>query len=162
MEAAAILGPDKEGEDLKTERSYSAKGAIGCASGDPLCISSFSWRCRFCCPLSMGSVSLPMRRSIGVSERLAQRGAGRWRRGFLTACRRAHAAIVSDHRRGTAAVVPAAGKSRYPRRRAFVTAAGWTVGFCAFGAVGLYVLVSLVLALLPESWMEEYGKAMRP
>ena len=33
--------------------------------------------------------------------------------------------------------------------------------FCAFGAVGLYVLVSLVLALLPESWMEEYGKAMR-
>lgn len=38
---------------------------------------------------------------------------------------------------------------------------GWTVGFCAFGAVGLYVLVSLVLALLPESWMEEYGKAMR-
>ena len=35
------------------------------------------------------------------------------------------------------------------------------VGFCAFGAVGLYVLVSLVLALLPESWMEEYGKAMR-
>lgn len=38
---------------------------------------------------------------------------------------------------------------------------GWTVGFCAFGAVGLYVLVSLVLVLLPESWMEEYGKAMR-
>ena len=38
---------------------------------------------------------------------------------------------------------------------------GWTVGFCAFGAVGLYVLVSLVLALLPESWMAEYGKAMR-
>ena len=38
---------------------------------------------------------------------------------------------------------------------------GWTVGFCAFGAVGLYVLISLVLALLPESWMEEYGKAMR-
>lgn len=38
---------------------------------------------------------------------------------------------------------------------------GWTVGFCAFGAVGLYVLVSLVLALLPEGWMEEYGKAMR-
>lgn len=28
---------------------------------------------------------------------------------------------------------------------------GWTVGFCAFGAVGLYVLVSLVLALLPEA-----------
>lgn len=38
---------------------------------------------------------------------------------------------------------------------------GWTVGFCVFGAVGLYVLVSLVLALLPEDWMAEYGKAMR-
>lgn len=38
---------------------------------------------------------------------------------------------------------------------------GWTVGFCIFGAVGLYVIVSLVLALLPESWMAEYGEAMR-
>ncbi len=38
---------------------------------------------------------------------------------------------------------------------------GWTAGFCAFGAVGLYVIVSLALALLPESWMAEYGEAMR-
>ncbi len=43
----------------------------------------------------------------------------------------------------------------------FRRCSGWTVGFCVFGAVGLYVLVSLGLALLPESWMEEYGKAMR-
>ena len=28
MEAAAILGPDKEGEDMKTEHSYSAKGVL--------------------------------------------------------------------------------------------------------------------------------------
>lgn len=38
---------------------------------------------------------------------------------------------------------------------------GWTVGFCAFGAMGLFVLINLVLALLPENWMAEYGKAMR-
>ena len=37
---------------------------------------------------------------------------------------------------------------------------GWTAGFCAFGAVGLYVLVSLALALLPESWMAGYEEAM--
>ena len=37
---------------------------------------------------------------------------------------------------------------------------GRTAGFCAFGAVGLYVLVSLALALLPESWMAEYEEAM--
>lgn len=33
----------------------------------------------------------------------------------------------------------------------------WTLGFCAFGAVGVFVLVSLVLSLLPERWMAEYN-----
>ena len=48
-------------------------------------------------------------------------------------------------------------KSRYPRRRAFVTAqAGRWASAPRRGQ--LLVLVSLVLALLPESWMEEYGK----
>lgn len=36
----------------------------------------------------------------------------------------------------------------------------WTVGFCAFGAVGMFVLVSLVLSLLPERWMAEYNAVM--
>ena len=36
----------------------------------------------------------------------------------------------------------------------------WTMGFCIFGAMGLFVLISLVLYLLPERWMAEYGKAM--
>ena len=36
----------------------------------------------------------------------------------------------------------------------------WTTGFCIFGAMGLFVLISLVLYLLPERWMAEYGKAM--
>lgn len=57
-------------------------------------------------------------------------------------------------------MVPAAEKAAI-RAAGLRHCSGWTVGFCAFGAVGLYVLVSLVLALLPESWMEEYGKAMR-
>ncbi len=42
----------------------------------------------------------------------------------------------------------------------FRRCSGWAAGFCAFGAVGLYVIVSLALALLPESWMAEYGEAM--
>ena len=37
---------------------------------------------------------------------------------------------------------------------------GWTVDFCTFGAVGLYVIVGLALALLPESWMAEYEEAV--
>ena len=37
---------------------------------------------------------------------------------------------------------------------------GLTAGFCVFGAVGLYVLVSLALVLLPESWMAGYEETM--
>lgn len=36
----------------------------------------------------------------------------------------------------------------------------WTLGFCAFGAVGMFVLVGLVLSLLPERWMAEYNAVM--
>ena len=54
------------------------------------------------------------------------------------------------------------------RRRPLAEAAGlrrcsgWTAGFCAFGAMGLFVLVNLALALLPESWMAGYTAAMEP
>lgn len=70
---------------MKTEHSYSAKGVLA-ALGRSALYLLFLWRCRFCCPLSMGSVSLPMRQSIG--ERTLHRGRRRWRSGFLTACRR--------------------------------------------------------------------------
>ena len=72
----------------------------------------------------------------------------------------AHAAIVSDHRRGTAAVVPAAEKAAI-RGGGPSSLLGLDGGLLRLRRGRLYVLVSLVLALLPESWMEEYGKAMR-
>ena len=37
---------------------------------------------------------------------------------------------------------------------------GWTAAFCAFGAVGLFVVLRLVLALLPAAWMADYSEYM--
>lgn len=36
---------------------------------------------------------------------------------------------------------------------------GWTVGFCAFAAIGLFVIVGLVVPLLPEGWLADYERA---
>ncbi len=36
----------------------------------------------------------------------------------------------------------------------------WTAAFCAFGAVGLFVVLRLALALLPEAWMTDYSEYM--
>ena len=37
---------------------------------------------------------------------------------------------------------------------------GWTAAFCAFGAVGLFVVVELALALLPAVWLSDYNDHM--
>ncbi len=37
---------------------------------------------------------------------------------------------------------------------------GWTVGFCAFAAIGFYVIVSVALSLLPAAWLADYEQAM--
>ena len=37
---------------------------------------------------------------------------------------------------------------------------GWTAAFCAFCAVGLFVVVQLALALLPAAWMTGYNDHM--
>ena len=37
---------------------------------------------------------------------------------------------------------------------------GWTAAFCAFAAVGLFVVLQLALALLPEAWMTDYSEYM--
>lgn len=37
---------------------------------------------------------------------------------------------------------------------------GWTAAFCAFGAVGLFAAVQLLLELLPETWMADYSEYM--
>ena len=37
---------------------------------------------------------------------------------------------------------------------------GWTVGFCSFAGIVLYVLTDLALSLLPEAWMAAYNADM--
>lgn len=37
---------------------------------------------------------------------------------------------------------------------------GWIVGFCAFAAIGLFVIVGLVVPLLPEPWVTSYENDM--
>lgn len=37
---------------------------------------------------------------------------------------------------------------------------GWTAAFCAFAAVGLFVVVELALALLPAVWLSDYNDHM--
>ena len=37
---------------------------------------------------------------------------------------------------------------------------GWTVGFCVFAGIVLYVLTDLALSLLPEAWMAAYNADM--
>lgn len=39
---------------------------------------------------------------------------------------------------------------------------GWTAAFCAFAAIGLFVVVQLALALLPEAWLIAYNADMAP
>lgn len=54
------------------------------------------------------------------------------------------------------------------RRKSLGKAAGiqrcssWTVGFCLFAAVGLYIIVSLMISLLPAAWLADYDEAMSP
>ena len=37
---------------------------------------------------------------------------------------------------------------------------GWTVGFCSFAGIVLYVLTDLALSLLPEAWLTAYNADM--
>ncbi len=37
---------------------------------------------------------------------------------------------------------------------------GWTAAFCAFAAVGLFVVVGLALTLLPAVWLSDYNEHM--
>lgn len=39
---------------------------------------------------------------------------------------------------------------------------GWTAAFSAFAALGLFVVINLALALLPEAWLAAYNADMAP
>ena len=86
MEAAAILGPDKEGEEMKTEHSYSAKGVLA-ALGRSALYQLFFVAVQVLLPFVYG-IGIAADAAINRGADLAQGGRRRWRSGFLTACRR--------------------------------------------------------------------------
>ena len=157
MEAAAILGPDKEGEDMKTEHSYSAKGVLAALGRSALYQLFFV----------AVQVLLPFVYGIGIAADAAINRGADLAQGAQAVAERLLDGLSALTLLSCLIIAAVLLLWFLLRRKPLSEAAGlrhcsgWTVGFCAFGAVGLYVLVSLVLALLPESWMEEYGKAMR-
>lgn len=157
MEAAAILGPDKEGGRYENRAFLFRKGRFGCAG-----------EIRFVSALFVAvQVLLPFVYGIGIAADAAINGGADLARGAQAVAERLLDSLSALTLLSCLIIAAVLLLWFLLRKKPLSEAAGlrhcsgWTVGFCAFGAVGLYVLVSLVLALLPESWMEEYGKAMR-
>ena len=78
MEAAAILGPDKEGEDMKTEHSYSAKGVLA-ALGRSALYQLFFVAVQVLLPFVYG-IGIAADAAINRGADLAQGGRRRWRK----------------------------------------------------------------------------------
>ena len=142
---------------MKTEHSYSAKGVLAALGRSALYLLFFV----------AVQVLLPFVYGIGIAADAAINGGADLARGAQAVAERLLDSLSALTLLSCLIIAAVLLLWFLLRKKPLSEAAGlrhcsgWTVGFCAFGAVGLYVLVSLVLALLPESWMEEYGKAMR-
>ena len=141
---------------MKTKRSYSVKGVLAALGRSALYLLFFV----------AVQVLLPFVYGIGIAADTAINGGADLAQGAQAVADRLLGSLSALTLLANVLIVVILLLWFLLRKKPLKEAAGlrrcsgWTAGFCAFSAVGLYVIVSLALALLPESWMAGYEEAM--